>query len=383
LPRGGNAVPVAVLLLRGTQSDASAVVENANRSLSEYQRIREWLVWPEEDFPRTSTEKPRTDVLLKAAVAHFDGPAAAGPGSAAAVHTGSVAALAARITRRPGAALSSLNSLERVELMSAMEDRFHVDLNESKFTEATTIQDLEEMLRKPQVGRTDFPYPRWAARWPITWIRPAVYHLLTWPLTQLLAMPRIRGRERLRGVTGPVLVVCNHVTYLDIGLILAALPARLRRVAVAMEGERVGRMRRPPKDWPWIERLVSRVSYWLMTPLFHVFPLPQRAGFRESFRFAGEAADKGYSVAVFPEGVRTPDGNVHPFRGGIGLLAANLRLPVVPMRIHGLWELKVSGRRGFAPWGAIGVHIGDPIRFPPDKDPEAIARELESAVRSL
>jgi hypothetical protein len=103
------------------------------------------------------------------------------------------------------------------------------------------------------------------------------------------SMPGIQGRERLR-VSGPVLVVCNHVTYLDAGFVLAALPHRLRNLAIAMEGERVQRMRRPPRDWPWMMRLTFLAGYWLMTPLFHAFPLPQRGGFRESFRFAGDAA---------------------------------------------------------------------------------------------
>jgi hypothetical protein len=145
--------------------------------------------------------------------------------------------------------LSALTSIERVEVMSAVEDRFQVDLNESKFTSATTISDLEEMLRMPSAERTDFSYPRWVQRWPITWIRRLIYYLLTWPATQILSRPRINGRERLGDVRGPVLVVCNHVTYLDVGFVLAALPHHLRNLAVAMEGERVQRMRRPPRDW--------------------------------------------------------------------------------------------------------------------------------------
>jgi long-chain acyl-CoA synthetase len=267
--------------------------------------------------------------------------------------------------------------------MSAVEDRFQVDLNESKFTSATTIADVEDMLRNPTTERTDFSYPRWVQRWPIPWIRRAVYYVLTWPATQILSRPRIKGRERLRDVKGPVLVICNHVTYLDAGFVLAALPYRLRNLAIAMEGERIQRMRRPPKDWRWWERIGARAGYWLMTPLFHAFPLPQLGGFRESFRFAGDAADNGYSVLVFPEGMRTPDGVIHPFRSGTGLLASSLNLPVVPMRIHGLWELKKSGRRGSAPWGSIQVNVGEALRFPEGMEASEITRVLEKAVREL
>jgi long-chain acyl-CoA synthetase len=382
LPRGGNAVPGAVLLLDRSALDADDIVARANASLAEYQHIRQWFVWPQEDFPRTSTQKPRIGAILEVALAKMN-PVSSRDEVQGTRAGGAVAELVTHITGRPAEALSGLSSLERVDLMSAIEDRFQVELNESKFTSAMTIEDLEQIVQIPSVERSDFSYPRWVQRWPVTWIRRCVYYALTWPATYLLSMPRIRGRKRLHGIDGPVLVICNHVTYLDAGFVLAALPHRLRNLAIAMEGERVQRMRRPPMDWSWMMRLIFRAGYWLMTPLFHAFPLPQRGGFRESFRFAGDAAGKGYSVLVFPEGMRTPDGNLHPFRAGIGLLASGLHLPVVPMRIHGLWEIKKSGRRGIAPWGKIRVSIGDPLRFPRDADPGEITRILESVVRSL
>ena len=386
LPRGGNAVPGVALLLHDTTLDVATIVGKANESLTDYQRIREWFVWPEEDFPRTSAQKPKMQAILNAMLDRL-GMASPEAGQelrpASVGQTGSIEDIIAQVAQRPATELSSLSSLERVELMSAIEDRFQVNLNESKFTSATSISELEHMVRTPSAERTDFRYPRWVQRWPVTWIRWTVYYLLSWPATQILARPRIEGRERLRDVRGPVLVICNHVTYLDVGFVLAALPHRLRKMAVAMEGERIQRMRHPPRDRPWPHRFAVAAAYWLMTPLFHAFPLPQRGGFRESFRFAGETADKGYSVLVFPEGMRTPDGNIWPFRNGIGVLAANINLPVVPMRIDGLWEVKRSGRRGFAPWGTIRVHVGDPIRLAQGVDPVEITQTLERAVRSL
>jgi hypothetical protein len=198
----------------------------------------------------------------------------------------------AQVTRRPVEELSQLSSLERVELMSALEDRFQVDLNESKFTAATTLTDLETMVHMPSAERTDFVYPRWVQRWPVPWIRRAVYYLLSWPATQILAHPEIEGRERLRDVKGPVLVICNHVTYLDVGFVLAALPHRLRNLAVAMEGERVERMRHPPKEWPWPTRLVVCAGYWLMTPLFPRVPSAAARGISGKLSICRRSADK-------------------------------------------------------------------------------------------
>ncbi len=408
LERQGNAVPGAVLLLDGACGEAEAAVQRANETLAEYQRIRHWWTWPEEDFPRTATHKPRTGVIAEF-VARSAGPPGAGgrafaeeTGAAQSVQqAGSLASLVAGVTggapreMRPGAGRGTelnLSSLERVELLSAIEDRYQVELNESRFTAASTLADLEQMVRAAWGAagpagappRTDYHYPRWAQRPAVRWLRVAVYYLLTWPATWLLARPRIRGGEHLRGLRGPVIVISNHIAYLDVGFVLAALPGRLRhRLAVAMEGEKVQAMRHPPGEWSLLARLIERVSYWLMTALFNVFPLPQRAGFRESFQFAGESADRGYSVLVFPEGVRTVDGKMAPFRSGIGLLVSRLRLPVAPVRIDGLWEVKKSGRRGSTPRGAVRVSIGAPLEFAAGADPAAITAELERAVAGL
>jgi long-chain acyl-CoA synthetase len=180
-----------------------------------------------------------------------------------------------------------------------------------------------------------------------------------------------------------VLVVSNHISLVDVGFILAALPARLRhRLAVSVQAEELTALRQPSPERGLLHGWLDRIRYGLAVSLFNLFPLPRRSGFRQSFQFAGESADRGYSVLVFPEGEYTPDGRLQAFRTGIGLLVNNLRLPVVPMRIDGLFELKQAGRRMARP-GAVRVSIGAPVRFEPETDAEEIARRLEEFVRSL
>ena len=91
---------------------------------------------------------------------------------------------------------------------------------------------------------------------------------------------------------------------------------------------------------------------------------------------------RGYNVLVFPEGRHTQDGKLCPFRAGIGLLVNNLGIPVLPLRIDGLFEIKSAGKRFTAP-GRIQVRIGKPIPFPPETDLGAIAEELQKIVGSL
>jgi long-chain acyl-CoA synthetase len=397
LEQGGNAEPCAVLILRESANassqqgqppnspitpDPQAIVQRANQHLADYQQMRRWLIWPEQDFPRTPTQKPKTAIVQQAVQQHF-----ASDNGGVAAPQGALADMIARITGRSVTSLDAdaklegdlnLNSMDRVELMSALEDRYQVDLNDANFTNVSTVGDLERLLREPQKSpQSGYRYPRWAQRWPITWIRTFIYYLLTWPATMIMAHPKLVGRENLRDVDGPLLISCNHVTYIDVGFALLALPPRLRRrLAVGMWGELLWEMWRPPQNWNPFLRLSYKVGYYLVVALFDVFPLPQQSGVRESFAYAGESVDRGYSVLVYPEGVRTPDGKPSPFRSGVGMLAARLNIPVLPLRIDGLYEMKMAGHKT-ARGGDLKVVIGKPMRFPPETPPEEITNQLE------
>jgi long-chain acyl-CoA synthetase len=143
-------------------------------------------------------------------------------------------------------------------------------------------------------------------------------------------------------------------------------------------------MRRPPREWFFAKRWAYQLGYWLVTLLFNVFPLPRFSGFRESFRFAGESVDRGYSVLVFPEGEvnNSEDDRLAPFQNGIGLLAENLGIPIIPVRLDGVWQMKREHRR-LARLGEITVRIGAPVTFSPGTPADEIAHRLESLVRSL
>jgi long-chain acyl-CoA synthetase len=239
------------------------------------------------------------------------------------------------------------------------------------------------MLQGELPARARYHNPAWVQRWPVTWIRTLVHYLLLRPSVFILGWPKIIERENLNGVRGPVLVICNHIDDVDVGFILTALPARFRhKLTTATGGEALQALRTPPASRNVLLRVYDRVAWLLGVSLLNLFPLPRQAGFRESFAYAGESVDRGYSVLVFPEGRHTIDGEMFPFRSGVGLLANNLRIPIVPMRIDGLFELKLARRRVARP-GQVRVHIGKPVRFPYDSDPAWIAGQLQEIVKRL
>src|SRR4029077_7139825 len=113
------------------------------------------------------------------------------------------------------------------------------------------------------------------------------------------------------------------------------------------------------------------------------YPLPQQmSGTRRALTYTGSLVNRGYCPIVFPEGNRTPDGTVKPFRPGVGMLAVRLRVPIVPIRLSGLYEI-YSVHDSWPRRGPVHVCIGKPISFAADTAYEDAARELEEALKQM
>ncbi len=413
--------PVAVLLFRGSREQAHEAVVAANHQLADFQQIRQWRLWPELDLPRTSTGKvrrPRVTEWVNAQRPESPDGAAADPLLALILSISHATAPGAGDNARLSEDLG-LDSLGRVQLQSELEQRLGLVLDDGALERVLTLGDLrhelgidsaiagspgsaapgssalsaastatpagaEDAARRP--GEEDI-YPHWPWWWPVQLIRAAYIELISRPLVRLLAKPRVERPPNL-SPEGPVLLIANHVTAYDLALILYGLPGPMRRhVTAAMAGNMLRDFRHMrnvgPEGravTPFLDPL-GPAAWLLITALYNVFPLPRSAGFRRSFQHAGEALDRGYNVVVFPEGTRT-DRGLQPFRPGIGLLVRESGVPVIPVGLVGLSELKQRGKGWFRS-GKLVIRVGEPIEFAPGETPEEITSALHRAVKSL
>jgi 1-acyl-sn-glycerol-3-phosphate acyltransferase len=193
----------------------------------------------------------------------------------------------------------------------------------------------------------------------------------------------VGGTENLLGLHPPVLFASNHQSDLDTPAIYTALPREWRyHIAPAMSQDYFRAWLEPSRA-PFGERMATMFKYFLATSLFNAYPLPQRmAGVRRALKYTGELIDEGYCPLVFPEGMRTPDGTLQPFKTGIGLMATRLRVPVVPIHLAGLFEIYGT----YDTWpkrGTVRIKIGAPLHFEQEHDEETAARAIEEAIRKM
>jgi long-chain acyl-CoA synthetase len=375
-------VHAVVVLDAGIEPDH--VIREANARLQDHQRIRTISVWPGKALPRTEG----TRKLKRAAIRDW---VKAG-GQPLIVQQGdSLEALIGRYARGRNVSGATtleelgLTSLERVELMVALEDRFQTRIDESRFSEAASIADLKQLVEAPPATETiDEPvdFPTWNRSRPVRLIRRLSHATWIVPLTRLFAHARIDGQSNLIGLEGPVIFASNHQSHMDVPVILSALPGRWRsRVAPAMLKEFFTAHFHPAQH-TWRDVFTNSLNYYLACLFFNTFPIPQReAGARHTLQYIGEVTGGGTSILLFPEGMRSPTGQMKAFRGGIGMIASRLDLPVVPVKIQDVDTLMPVGSSFVRP-GRIRVTFGPPLHLRGD-DYAALAARVEEAVRNL
>ena len=376
---------VHAVMILDPHTDLDGVVRTANARLQDHQRIRAASAWPDSELPRTEGTRKLKRAAIRDWVRSGTRPVTAGASD-------TLEALVARFAggRDINDATTleelGLSSLERVELMVALEDRFQTTVDEGRFSDAASIEDLKRLVAQQPAVSPDHEeplrFPEWNRSWPVRLVRRL--SLATWilPLGRLFARIRVEGLEHIRDLNGPVVFASNHQSHLDVPIILAALPGRERaRVTPAMLKE-FFTAHFHPEGHTWRQRLTNSLNYYLACFFFNGFPIPQReAGTRQTLRYMGELLNGGWSILIFPEGVRAETGDIKPFRGGVGMIASRLSVPVVPVRLDGVDRLLHPNWTMVRP-GRVRVTFGAPLHLHGD-DYAALARQVEECVRSL
>ena len=383
----GSEERVHAVLVMEPGTDIDAVTRDANAQLQDHQRIRRALLWPEPELPRTEG----TRKLKRAAIRDW---VKSGASVAPAVARGAdqlqalLAKYAGRTDIAPDTSIEQLglSSLDRVELMVALEDAFGSRIDERAFSEVRDLSQLRSLVEQSSTSETAPTEPVIFPAWNRGLLARAVRRisLPTWllPLARIFAWIHVEGREHLDALDGPAIFASNHQSHMDTPVILAALPPKFRyRLAPAMAKE-FFKAHFFPEQYGRAAWFTNSLNYYLAALFFNAFPLPQReAGARQTLRYIGDVLGAGFSVLIFPEGERNETGHIERFRPGVGMIASRLEVPIVPVRIDGVDRVLHPSWKMARP-GPVRVAFGAPLHLA-GHDYEALARQVEDAVRRL
>jgi len=363
-------------------------IEGLSQQLASTKRILSYEIW-QEDLPRTTTRKLKRFEIEKRVKANpakgagAQGKMPAEPavdaedaawleqlGVERALQIVREAARSSPATIRPKDNLEldlGLDSMQRVELLVALEKELGGDLDESRVSEIYTVRELVDAVRESAAsgGATRTHSAGWEAILAEPSTDPDVLALakprpvsaallfLMFRFIQIFSLDRFQlkvgGLERVPA-QGPYILSPNHQSYIDPFVVGSMLPWSVFRELFSVGTSEI-----------FGSGLMRQIARFL-----RVIVVDPDANLIPAMRAGAFGLRQKRILILFPEGERSIDGTPRVFKKGAAILSAHLQVPIVPVAINGFFEVWPRGRRfqGFHP---LQVKFGDPI-YPPKKE---------------
>jgi long-chain acyl-CoA synthetase len=360
LDDGKNLVGV---VLSDSKLNVDEIKRVANKSLNSSQQIFKIVLWSGKDFPRTPTLKIIRREVEKGIIS--------GPDSSFLskdllknIVSFVCGCSVDKIKENIRLVDLGLDSIKRIELVNKIEESFNIEFDEQKINEKTTISMLRKEIENPQkasyvsninfMNSKFFNPVRFLLQW-ISFIGLRVFYSI-----------HVEGKENLPRET--CILIANHTSMLDTFALYRGLPVKYR----------INTCPAAAKDFFFKNKIVG----FLGKMTFNVFGFSRKEEIKQSLRDFGELINRGMNVLIYPEGTRSRTGKLAEFKDGIGVIAWNISLPVVPIKIEGLREILPVGniwpRRG-----KVRIKIGKPIQFNRMNSPQVITKKLHKIVEEM
>ncbi len=241
------------------------------------------------------------------------------------------------------------------------------------------LRAAEFPMRAPSTPKGVAPLPRerttgadydtaWARSKPARMARAAIVDGPMRLAVAGLASPDRKGQDRLLDVDGPLIFAANHHSHLDTPLLLTSIPEPWRHKII------VG----AAADYFFGTRITGAMSALAIGAI----PIERTKVGRRSADLAADLIEDGWSLLIYPEGGRSPDGWGQPFRGGAAYLAARTGAPVVPVHVAGTGRIPRKGRTLPRP-SHTSVTFGRAITPTDDENAIRFAARIEREVAAL
>src|SRR5579871_1990 len=275
-----------------------------------------------------------------------------------------------------------LDSMQRVELLSQLEEELGGNVEESQLGDIYTVRDLlDAIFTSAAAGGSAAPravFAGWKAFLAEEPTDPEVLALketppafdtVWFPLFRIIQMVssdvfhlRVNGLENLPE-RGPFILSSNHQSYIDPVVLASVLPRNIVQKAFAVGTSEI-----------FGQGFMRKLARWL-----RVIVLDPDANLVPAMRAGAFGLRHGGVLILYPEGERSIDGTPRIFKKGAAILSIHMQVPIVPIAIEGFYEAWPRGKKFFQKLAPLQMTFGKPIQPPPESEASEAAYEKLTA----
>jgi long-chain acyl-CoA synthetase len=376
--RGEGEEVYAVLILDGSGRKSEDIISEVNAKLDLAQQITSFSIWPELDFPKTSTLKVQKFKVKERLFLNTK--------SKSLLSSDKLITIIVQITHRSIEEINEstslvgdlgLTSVARLELANALEQEFRLDMDDTVIKQQTTVAELREMVEKRKSISSNGKLRSCINNDFMRSIRKVIDIILHKTLFGHFVDLEIKGLSNLDSIKTPVFFVSNHTSYIDALAIWFALPSRFRYyLAVAAGDEFFFEV-----QGGFLKKLIRRMMYTYVSFFGNAFIIPEKTGFRHVVQFMGKLVDDNINILFFPEGGINRPGINLPYKLGAGVIIQELKIPVVPIKLSGLAEIIAPDSANVSK-GKASVTFGQPILFTKEQSSDIVSI-IEKSIKEL
>lgn len=365
---------LAVVSSKKSDEQVSRAIDEINGKLESFQHISSWRRWPEDDFPRTRLlkidrrkvqdwananqvqqsakpmTKPQTDPLIK-------------------IIQKSLSDQKASVKDSDRLADIGLDSLRRLSVTALIETDLGISVAENEVKASMSVAELRHLISKGSVSVQRPVRPNWPYNKVVRIFGNSARESAVRLIVGIWVRRKVEGKENLKALKTPAIFIFNHSDDFDGPVIYESVPPVLRKKLAVATADDVLRGHK-------ILALITRFC-------FAGFNFSRQEPYMPSLEYVGDLIDKGWSIVLSPEGRVSPSGKLQPFKNGIGLLAVNLGVPIVPIKTIGLHGTVPLHSKWPKKHSRVTIKIGQPIMFDAKDNYDEVTARLEEVMRNL
>ena len=262
-----------------------------------------------------------------------------------------------------------LDSLRRLAVVSAIEEQLGIYIAESEINQTTTLKALRRMVAQGSHVEVADRRPVWQYQKTIRWIGSILRETVVRGLLRLCLKIEVEGQQNLKNLKQPAIFIFNHVDGFDGPVVYQALPRTIRNKLAVAAADDVLRQHK-------LLTLAARLGY-------AGYNLNRENAILASLEYTTVLMDRGWNIAMAPEGHISRNGKLQPFKLGIGLLAVETGALIVPVKTFGLAGTMPLNKNWPQHFSHVKVKIGEPVVIAKNTSYQKATKQLYRLMKKL